>query len=117
MNRIFISFLLAVLFFSANTAFSQDKKTITTSFWVGGVCEMCKARIERAVDVKGVRNANYDLEHHTLEITYVPSKISIEKIHVLLNEAGHDTSVSKSTDEKYDSINSCCHYRELHENH
>lgn len=112
-----IIFLLMILLVSASTLFAQEKKTLTTSFWVGGVCEMCTARIERAVDVKGVRYAKYDVETHTLEITYLPAKISLDKIHQLLNEAGHDTEASKATTEQYNSIHDCCHYREHEENH
>jgi len=94
------------------SGFSQSTKPITTSFKVGGTCEMCKKRIERAVDVKGVKYANYDLKTHTLEITYVPSKISEEKIHELINAAGHDTEKSKASDEVYDQIHECCKYRD-----
>ncbi len=72
------------------SAYSQKSKYTTVSFWVGGVCDMCKERIERAVDVKGVRFAEYDLERHELTITFNPSIITEKRIHELLNENGHD---------------------------
>jgi copper chaperone CopZ len=109
-------FTIVLVMAFASLGFAQQKKTQTTSFSVGGVCEMCKARIERAVDVKGVKSASYDLTTHQLQITYQPAKITEEKIHQLLNEAGHDTSKSKATDEQYDKVHGCCKYRE-HENH
>lgn len=77
---------------------------------------MCKARIERAMDTKGVRAASYNLEAHELNVTYVPAKISIEQLHALLNEIGHDTDKSKASDAAYERVHGCCKYR-THENH
>ena len=74
----------------------KAQKTVETSFQVSGVCEMCKARIEKAVDVKGVKSADYDLDTHTLTIAYSSKKISESDIHQLLNEVGHDTEKSTS---------------------
>lgn len=99
------------------TGFSQSNKPVTISLKVGGTCEMCKKRIERAVDVKGVKYASYDLKTHTLEITYVPSKITEDKIHELLNAVGHDTEKSKASDEVYDKIHECCKYRDHGHDH
>lgn len=106
--------LLFLLLAMSSEAFAQ--KTIETSFRVDGICEMCEARIEKAVDVKGVKSAEYDLESHTLTIAYSPKKITEDKIHTLLNEAGHDTEKSACSDEQYDRVHGCCKYRE-HENH
>lgn len=103
--------------FLALHSFGQDsKKPITETFWVGGVCDMCKARIEHTLDVKGVKVATYDLATHQLTITYVPAKISRTQMDTLLNEAGHDTATSKCTDAQYAKVHACCEYR-VHENH
>lgn len=102
------SFLL-VAFFS----FSQGKKAETTTFWVAGVCGMCEETIEKAVDTKGVLNADYNLENNKLTITYKPKKISLNKIHELINEVGYDTEKSTCSDAQYDRVHGCCKYREL----
>ncbi len=102
--------IFSFLLFSA-VAFSQSNKPVTENFEVGGTCQMCKERIERTLDVKGVKFVEYTLATHNLEITYVPSKISNEQIHQLLNAAGHDTAKSKASDEQYDKIHHCCKYR------
>ncbi len=91
---------------------ANAQKVIETSFNVSGVCEMCEARIEKAVDVKGVKSADYDLETHLLSIAYSPKRISEEKIHGLLNMAGHDTERSQALDEQYEAVHGCCKYRE-----
>ena len=94
----------------------QAQKTVETSFEVSGVCGMCEDRIETALDVKGVKMADYDLDSHTLTIAYNPKKITEDKVHALLNAVGHDTEKSKATDEQYDTVHACCKYRK-HEDH
>jgi hypothetical protein len=108
-------FLVAVCF--SLHAFGQKQKPVTTSFEVMGVCDMCTKRILGAVDVKGVKNAEYNLSQHLLTITYLPEKISLEQIHYNLNQVGHDTSMSKAPDDKYNKIHGCCNYREHEHNH
>lgn len=100
---------LVFLFFGLSSV-AQNTQEFTLE--VAGVCEMCEARIEKAVDVPGVRFADYDLESHTLTVVLKTSKVSIEELGELLNEAGHDNSISKATDEEYDRIHHCCKYRE-----
>lgn len=92
------------------------QKTIETSFEVKGICGMCEDRIEKAVDVKGIKMADYDLDSHILTIVYNSEKITEDQIHSLLNAVGHDTEKSVATDEQYDTVHGCCKYRE-HENH
>jgi periplasmic mercuric ion binding protein len=109
-----IYFFLILLFLSlgTNELSAQAKGPVTTSFWVGGVCGMCEKRIEKALDTKGVIKADYDLDNHTLTLTYNPKKISEDKIHQLLNAVGHDTEKSLASDEEYGNIHGCCKYRE-----
>jgi hypothetical protein len=80
---------------------------------VSGVCGMCKSRIETTLDVKGVKYANWDRNTDTLLVVYKPSKISLDRIHTLLAEAGHDTDKAKASDEAYRKVDECCRYREL----
>ena len=101
---------LCMLSFSA---FAQKTKNVTTSFWVAGACGMCEKTIETAVDVKGVVAYEYNLTSHKLEITFNPAKITIDKIHSLINAAGYDTEKSNATDEQYNRVHQCCRYRTL----
>lgn len=113
-----LSFLLtAMMLVSGTQSFAQGRKAVIATFWVGGVCEMCKERIERAVDVPGVKAASYTLENHQLTVTYLPKKITEEKLHELLNKAGHDTAKSSASDEAYKKVHGCCKYREHTHNH
>jgi periplasmic mercuric ion binding protein len=108
---------LALAMFLGLSSFAQSKKPVSIEFEVGGVCEMCKERIEKTMDVPGVIFAEYELDTHTLSLVYKPNKIDEKKIHELLNEAGHDTEKSKASDEQYDKIHHCCKYREHEHNH
>ena len=107
---------IAVLALSTS-ANAQRSKPVSTEFTVGGVCEMCEKRIEKAMDVPGVVYADYDLSNHKLSLVYKPHKITEERIHEILNEAGHDTEKSKATQEQYDAVHHCCKYRDHEHNH
>jgi copper chaperone CopZ len=89
---------------------AQNK--VEDNIWVDGICEMCKVRIENALDVNGVWVAEWNVETKNLHVVYKPKKITKEQICTLLNEVGHDTEVSKATDEQYNSVHKCCLYRD-----
>ncbi|NNC82215.1 MAG: heavy-metal-associated domain-containing protein [Flavobacteriales bacterium] len=114
MKTIFRTLLLAAILFVAPSIQAQDK-IVETSFTVSGVCGMCEDRIEKAVDVKGVKYADYDLDTQTLSIIFNTQRITEEEIHQLLNEVGHDTERSMATDEQYNTVHACCKYRDQDE--
>lgn len=95
---------------------TQAQNVETLKFEVGGVCEMCKARIEKALDVKGVKTAEYNLEKHECTVVYSTKKITEDQIHQLIADVGHDTCKIKATDEAYGKVHECCKYRE-HDDH
>ncbi|MDZ4751617.1 MAG: heavy-metal-associated domain-containing protein [Flavobacteriales bacterium] len=92
---------------------AKAPKTITTQFSVASVCGQCEETIERAMDVKGVVAADYNLETKILVVTFKTNKISETKLHELINEVGYDTELSTATDEQYSKVHHCCKYREL----
>jgi len=100
---------LAILFLLL-TSFTFPKKTETTSFFVNADCPMCEERIEAACDIKGVVNADYNLDSYTLTVSYKPAKISIEQIHAAIAGAGYDTSMAKATEDNYNQLPGCCQY-------
>lgn len=87
-------------------------KVVETSFWVAANCEHCAERIEGAVDVKGVKSAEFDLETSMLKVVYKPEVIKLTKLHELVAAAGHDTKKVKATEAAYKGIEKeCCQYR------
>jgi periplasmic mercuric ion binding protein len=113
MNNKIIVIALAMLISAG--AFAQNKAE-EVSFWVAGVCGMCEKTIENALDVKGVIVADYDLENHKVKVIYKPAKISVDKMHQLINAVGYDTEKSAATEEQYSKVHGCCKYRSL-DNH
>ena len=85
-------------------------KSVETSFWVNRDCEMCKAKIEQAADLKGVKSIAYDMDSYMLTVVYNPSKISIEQIHQSVADAGYDTSLIKASESAYNALPGCCQY-------
>ena len=102
---------LFLILFSFQLMAQKEVKEI--SIHVDGVCGMCKTRIENALDVKGVKMAEWTAANHTCKVAYRTDKITEEEIHQLLNAVGHDTETSKASDEEYLQVHTCCKYREM----
>jgi mercuric ion binding protein len=86
-------------------------QTVETSFQVSGNCNMCKKRIETALDVKGVKAAEWNIETKILRVKYHPSKISGEQIKKLVAGAGYDTTGFTADSAVYEKLPECCRYR------
>ncbi len=105
--------MIAVVSFSQYKTWSQDtpKKIEETTFKVNGVCEMCKHRIENALDVKGVKFSEWNEKTHQCTVVYKPKLISNATIHQLVAKAGHDTDSVKAAEDTYNNLHHCCKYR------
>ena len=100
--------LLTLGLFSSEIA---EAKKIKDTLRVEGNCEMCKERIEAALDVKGITLATWDIEKKILTVVYNPKKIDLNQISKICNSVGHDTALSKASDEEFATLHSCCDYR------
>lgn len=109
--------ILSTLFLLGTLAVFAQKTTIEIP--VAGVCDMCKARIERSLDVPGIWFAEWSPETKMAVVVYKADKITPEDIHGLIANAGHDTDQKKATDEAYAKVHGCCRYRdeEVHKAH
>lgn len=103
--------LLLLLVAAPLSVFAQKKDIQKTTFEVNGVCGMCKARIEKtAYRVKGIKTANWDIPTHQFSILYDANKVSLETIHQIIANAGHDTPLATAPDEVYENLPLCCLY-------
>jgi outer membrane receptor for ferrienterochelin and colicin len=93
------------------TAQVNKSKDSTVSFRVSGACEICKDRIEKALKIRGVRSANWNVDSKMLTLVYSPTIISLLKVNKIVVGVGHDTELEKAKDAVYNELPECCHYR------
>ena len=99
-----------VSFPTSGSNLSQPNKIKKIKFQVNGVCEMCKNRIETALDVKGIRLADWNIKTKFCRVKFNSEVISENDIYKLISRAGHDTPIYKASDEDYNNLYHCCHY-------
>jgi copper chaperone CopZ len=103
--------IAAMLLGLSSSATAQSPKFTELNFEVSGCCGSCKERIESALDVKGVRVAEWNKETKNLYVVFKTKKITEEEIHALISSAGHDTEKRKAVEEVYENLENCCKYR------
>ena len=110
-----IVLIVLVSFLSIN-GFAQEKKNKNkkVEFAVGGNCEMCQKRIEKAAfSVKGVKSANWHVDHKDIHLIIDETKCSITDVQNAIASAGHDAGKIKTKDEVYNDLHGCCKYERL----
>ena len=107
-----ILFLVIAFIVSAFTSnlIAKPLHNETATFKVYGNCGMCKSRIEAALKVNGISNANWDVKTKMLAVTYNPHEISLEDINKKIAAVGHDTETVKADDKTYSNLMGCCQY-------
>lgn len=95
---------------SAQTITKTSDKQKTETFKVWGKCDMCKARIEKAVNDEGAENADWNQKTSMLTVTFNPAKTSEDALCKKLASVGHDTKKYKAPDDVYAKLPECCHY-------
>src|SRR6188474_2715684 len=86
-------------------------KDSTAIFRVSGICEMCKERIEKTLNLRGVRSADWNVDNKMLTLVYNPDIVSLLKVNKIIVGVGHDTELEKAKDAVYNELPECCHYR------
>lgn len=115
MKTLPLSLILWGIMMGLQPTLAQNKtpSVITQTLLVRGNCGQCKERIETAVDVKGVKFAEWNKKTQILTITYKPSVISIEDIKAHILKVGHDVDTLHADDNAYNALPACCKYREV----
>ena len=103
---------LLILFSSISVLSYGQKKMVEDTIRVEGVCDMCKERIELALDLKGIRFAEWSPESKDLILAYRSDKITEEEIRKAVANAGHDNGDFIAPDSVYRELPECCLYRE-----
>ncbi|MFN8415412.1 MAG: heavy-metal-associated domain-containing protein [Cytophagaceae bacterium] len=101
---------IAISFFTLQVS-AKVLHNETLTFKVYGNCEMCKKRIETALSKStAIKSAIWDVKTKMVTVVYDPHVISIEQIHQLIADAGHDTDKIKASDAVYNKLPVCCKY-------
>ncbi|MFZ1978331.1 MAG: ATPase [Bacteroidota bacterium] len=109
MKTIFIAIALVIAFTLPSV--TQDNTVTQIEIAVSGNCNRCKARIESALKIKGVKFAKWDKKSKSLTLAYIPSVISLDSLEHRIALAGHDTEKFKTPDSIYSELPPCCLYR------
>jgi hypothetical protein len=114
-KTLYITLMLGICL--VNSAWKQAptpkpiKKSVI-SFQVEGTCDMCKDRIEKALDKKGIYKAIYETKSKLLTVTFDPRKLEEIQIHNMVAMVGHDTPLVSASEVVYQNLPDCCRYRE-----
>lgn len=102
--------LIAITLFNTNVS-AKSLHDETSTFKVYGNCSMCKNRIETALlKNKNIKKATWDVNTKMLTVVYNPHLISLDNIHKIVADAGHDTDKVKANDTTYKNLMGCCQY-------
>ncbi|MEC3881440.1 TonB-dependent receptor domain-containing protein [Parapedobacter sp. 10938] len=93
------------------TVWSATAQDSTSSFAVAGVCGMCKARIEKAVEGSGLTNANWDTNTRLLTLTYTGA-FDLEAAKQRILAVGHDVENRAAAQDAYGKLPACCRYHD-----
>ncbi|WP_286650055.1 DUF3347 domain-containing protein [Sphingobacterium hotanense] len=91
-------------------SFAQIKNAKTETLHIYGECEMCRARIAKAGNVKNIALVNWDEKTKKAEITYDSEKTNTDEILKRIALAGHDNEKFLAPDDAYAKLHGCCQY-------
>jgi copper chaperone CopZ len=111
-NGIFaIVFSMLIALFTTHNANAKPLHDETATFKVYGNCEMCKKRIESALTKNtSIKSATWDVKTKMLKVVYDPHVLTVDQIHKIVADAGHDTDKLSATDIVYKKLPGCCQY-------
>ncbi|MCU0430948.1 MAG: heavy-metal-associated domain-containing protein [Cytophagaceae bacterium] len=105
-----IVFTMIVALFTTNVN-AKPLHDETATFKVYGNCEMCKKRIETALKKNpAIKSADWNVETKMIKVVYDPHVLSVDQIHKIIADAGHDTDKVKANDTVYSKLPGCCKY-------
>jgi len=110
----FLTLFFVPLLLISNIA--QDIPTSEIKLKVFGNCDMCKKRIEKAIDIPEVKYAKWDKHTKNLKVIF-ETTVSSDSLQKRIASFGHDTDKFKAPDEVYKKLPKCCLYRDNPKTH
>ncbi|HOJ38790.1 MAG TPA: heavy metal-associated domain-containing protein [Ignavibacteriales bacterium] len=103
-----------ISFIILSNLYAQDDKQITIK--IQGNCNMCKSRIEKALNIPEVKYASWNKRSKNLKIIF-SSTITLDSLEKRIALSGHDTPNYQAPDSIYNTLPECCLYRTNKKNH
>lgn len=100
--------IFVLLSFSAS--YAQKENVKTESVKIFGNCEMCKATIEKAGNVKKIANVIWDKNTKMATLIYDSLKTNQDEILKRIALAGYDSEHFLAPDDAYAKLDDCCRY-------
>jgi copper chaperone CopZ len=104
--------LATILLFSIITK-AQIKNSKTETVKVYGNCEMCKAKIEKAGNLKKTSKVTWDDKTQLATITYDEKKTNQDEILKRIALVGYDSEKFLAPDATYSKLDKCCQYERV----
>ncbi len=107
-----ISKVWIVLFsiLSCTVSYAQIRNSKTETVKVYGNCDMCKATIEKAGNLKKIAKVDWNKDTKMATLTYNFKKTSQDEILKRIALSGYDSDKFLAPDEAYAKLASCCQY-------
>jgi len=106
-----ISILTAILLLSITTGSAQNiENAKTENVKIKGNCNMCKATIEKAGNVRKVAAVSWNGDTEMAAITYDSTKTTQDEILKRIALAGYDSDAYLAPDDVYNNLPGCCQY-------
>lgn len=100
--------LMAAFVLFSGAAFAHDK---TDTLKVYGKSEACKAGIEKAAMIDGVKKAEWNAGTQMLVVTYDGHKVKRDDIEKSIAAIGHDTEHVTADAAAYNKLPNSCKYK------
>lgn len=101
--------ILIISVFLVQSAFANAPKTEKICIKTSGTCDMCKVKIESALQkLDGVKSAYFNLANSTVKVNFDPSTINAAKLRECITMTGYDADELKANQQAYDALPGCC---------
>ena len=104
----FFSILSLVLF-----SITAIAKNVTSEIKVYGNCDMCKEKIETAMDRPGISFSEWNEDTKILTVRYNDEKITEDEIHQIISDLGYSTDKLEANKEAQNKLDKCCQPKEV----
>lgn len=95
---------------SAVNSFAQIKNAKTATVKIYGNCDMCKATIEKAGNVKNTAKVEWNKDTKMATLNYDSKKTHQDEILKRISLAGYDSEKFLAPDDVYAKLPGCCQY-------